>query len=257
MKAKNIRYESDQISQFYINNRRKWSQLYPSEQEVFAKIAENSTNIGDVLDIGCACGGLGHILTNKFGIKSYTGIDINDQAIQMAQRNKPKTRVEFISGDILSSRFKKKYDFTLSLSCADWNIETDTIIKKAWSLTKPGGFMVISLRLTTGKTTNDIKRSYQHINFNGEDKNPEVANYVVFNYKDSIHRFLKLSPRPEILGAYGYWGKPSLTAVTPHKRLAFTVFYLQKPKSGRTLTKCVLELPADLLFPEITAAENI
>ena len=37
-----------------------------------------------------------------------------------------------------------------------------------------------------------------------------------------------LQPAPASIGAYGYWGKPAATAVTPFQRLVFAVFYLKQ-----------------------------
>ena len=37
-----------------------------------------------------------------------------------------------------------------------------------------------------------------------------------------------LQPIPKFIGAYGYWGQPSPTAVTPFKKILFVVFYIQK-----------------------------
>ena len=43
-----------------------------------------------VLDLGCACGGLGLALKEKFQIKDYTGIEINYQAWKTAKILNPE-----------------------------------------------------------------------------------------------------------------------------------------------------------------------
>ena len=62
MPNENIEYKSKQILEFYSRNRRKWKELNLSERWVFERLAGREKNLGDVLDVGCACGGLGTAL---------------------------------------------------------------------------------------------------------------------------------------------------------------------------------------------------
>ena len=48
---------------------------------------------------------------------------------------------------------------------------------------KPGGNLLVSLRLTNEKSINDINQSYQYINYEG-NKIGEKAPYVIFNVND-------------------------------------------------------------------------
>lgn len=225
----NIEYTSKQICEFYGNSRVKLSEFYASERWVFDRIAAEVGTMGAVLDVGCACGGLGMALSEKYDLRSYTGIDINRDAISWANSNiKPAVQTEFIAGDVITLACDKQFDTVFSLSCADWNIESNKIIDTCWSMVKLGGYFIISLRLTDGQGINDITRSYQHINFSGNEANPEIANYVVFNFRDALQTMKSLLPGPELIGSYGYWGKPSSTAVTPFDKLVFAVFYLKK-----------------------------
>ena len=58
-------------------------------------------------------------------------------------------------------------------------------------------------------------------------KEGEIAPYVVLNYYEWMKTAKSL---PEISGirGYGYYGSPSITAVTPFKKVCFAVFALQK-----------------------------
>lgn len=226
---KNIIFKSKQIVDFYSLNRQTWREFYSSERWVFNRIGGLQKELGSILDVGCACGGLGKALAEMFIFKSYTGIDINKDAIKYAKR---KIRLSvptiFISGDILKEKSGNSYDTVVSLSCADWNIETEKIINSCWEKVKNGGYFVISLRVTFLKGINNMKISYQHINFTGKENKPEIANYAVFNYRSALRMMRKLTPRPGLIGAYGYLGQPSSTAVTPLDRVIFTVFYIRK-----------------------------
>jgi SAM-dependent methyltransferase len=244
----NIKYISKQISDFYSSNRQRWDDLYLSERMVFGRINREQP-LGNILDVGCACGGLGSALHENFFVSSYTGVDINNEAIEWAKKNIHLTiPSKFISGDILDVNLMETFETVVSLSCADWNIETDDIINACWSRLKNGGFFIISLRLSPLQGINDIKKSFQFINFSREEKEPEIANYVVFNFKEALTKMKML--RPQSIGAYGYWGKPSQTARTPYKKLVFAVFYLKKGTSdhGNETIPTELNLPVDIFL---------
>src|SRR4030042_2689369 len=229
MVDRNIEYKSKEIVEFYKSNRSSWEELYSSEKWVFEKISRSNKTLGDVLDVGCACGGLGIALSERFKLNSYTGIDINKDTIDWANKEqKLPTKTVFIADDIVESTLDRRYDTVISLSCADWNIKTRKIIEACWKRVKNEGFFIISLRLTPEKGINDIAKSYQYINFSGTETEPEIANYVVFNFKEAVHMIKELSPSPDTIGAYGYWGIPSSTACTPFKRIVFSVFYIKK-----------------------------
>lgn len=244
----NIVYKTKQIKDFYSHHRKNWDEFYPSERWVFEKVFSDKPSAGDILDVGCACGGLGLALSERFSLNSYTGVDINEEAIEWAKKGLglsfPAT---FISGDIVGMKLDASYDTVISLGCADWNIESSKIISSCWEKVREGGSLVISLRLTDKEGVSDIKKSYQHINFNAEEKNPEKANYVVFNSREALALLKNLSPKPELIGAYGYWGKPSATAVTCYDRIAFSVFYIKKAKEGFVFdTRLEMNLPEDV-----------
>jgi SAM-dependent methyltransferase len=227
--AKNIEYKSRQIQAYYSCKRCRWEEFYPSERWVFTKLAGAQKSLGDVLDVGCACGGLGAALSQKFQLRSYTGVDIHREAIAWAaQARKLPVPTAFLAADILDLNLAGTFDLVVSLGCADWNIESEKIIEACWARVKTAGHLVLSLRLAPGPGVNDIQTSYQAINFSGQETTPELANYVVFNFAEILQLMQSLKPRPALIGAYGYWGKPSATAVTPFERLIFSVFYLRK-----------------------------
>lgn len=249
-KDTNIKYKSKEILEFYSSHRKQWNDFYPSERWVFEKIAKKKNNLGDILDVGCACGGLGVVLDTKFKLRSYTGIDVHEGSIKWA-RSKIKLKVPstFIAGDIAYGKKDNNYDTVIALGCADWNIETKKIIDSCWEKVENGGHFVISLRLTPKEGINNIEKSYQLINFSGNAKKPEIANYVVFNVNDAIKTFTCLIPRAESIGAYGYWGKPSQNARTPFDKLIFTVFYIKKgTQKSNKKTSLEINLPKDVSY---------
>lgn len=246
--AQNITYKSEEILSFYSNNRQCWEDFYPSERWVFERIAGDAEEMGDVLDVGCAGGGLGAALSERFQLLSYTGIDIHEGIIDWAISNRVLTvPVEFYAADISTVQLDRSFDVVVSLGCADWNLDTGSIIQACWDRVKPGGYFVVSLRLTTGSSVNDMSKSYQHINFSGDDPDPETANYVVTNCREALKMLNGLGPAPDLIGAYGYWGKPSSTAVTPFEQILFSVLFVRKGTDDQGQARLELHWPADVL----------
>lgn len=233
MKSNNKSYKTNNISKFYSVSRNKWRQFYESEKKVISDCNINSRM--RVLDIGCGCGGLGSALQDRFGIRKYSGVEINSKAYMMAKVMLPAGI--FLQGDFLAmpiQKFEKNgYHAVISLGCIDWNIEFNRMFAKAWKLVRPSGYMIISLRLTAERTIQSIRSSYQYINFQMKKKG-EKAPYHVLNAREVGQKFAKLNPSR--LMAYGYWGKPSATACTPFTKVCFSVFALQK-KPKRAMTR--------------------
>lgn len=240
----NIHYKTEAIGQFYKTHRTSWDQFYKSEKIIFSRLSLGAST--RVLDIGCGCGGLGLALREQYGLTDYTGVDINRQAIHAAVEMNPSAR--FLATDILDAPphelHEESFDLVVSLSCIDWNIEFDQMLKKAYQYVKPGGYFLASFRLTDREGVNDFSRSYQFINFDGK-REGEKAPYVVINGHDLLMRLMALQPS-EILG-YGYWGQHSATAVTPFERICFAVVAVRKGAGAPC--KLSLELPEDFKLP--------
>lgn len=242
---KNIKYRSESLKTYFSNNRIRWNQFYESERRVIEKIWAGANPA--ILDIGCGCGGLGLALQERFGASSYAGVEINDSAAKNAASLNPNAKI--YSNDFLAIDESElppgRFDLVFSLSCIDWQLNFEVMLKKAWSMVKPGGYFVASFRLTQEPGINDVKQSYQFINFEGKMEG-EIAPYVVFNAKELMGIIRRLGTLH--IYAYGYYGVPSATAVTPFKELCFGVFAIQKPinDDGSDSLRAELELPSEL-----------
>jgi len=119
-KRENICYKTDGIRHFFDGHRDKWEDFYPSEQWAFEKLAGNSGDLGRILDVGCAMGGLGLALASKFNIKEYVGVDINQPAIDQANQTVSQFSipVKFTCADIvkLTTLQREYFDIVFSLS---------------------------------------------------------------------------------------------------------------------------------------------
>lgn len=237
LRLPNIFYKSDKLSKKYSNERLVWDEFYPSERSVFDRVGFTLSN--KILDLGCGCGGLGLVLKKRYGVKNYTGIDINNDNIENAKSINPDAILNH--GDILDQKFNpyiRKFDRVISLSCIDWNNETDHMIDRAWSFVSPGGVLISSMRLTNEKTIKDIKKAYQHIDEN------EIAQYTIFNTTELLKTFSNLNPRS--IYAYGYWGDIKSNTVAPYKKVVFSVFAISKKYEENIKgTSISLNIPSD------------
>ncbi|MGB6356490.1 MAG: hypothetical protein WBF21_21150, partial [Steroidobacteraceae bacterium] len=152
-----------------------------------------------------------------------------------------------LSGDILdlgSGELRgRRFDVVFSLSCVDWNVQFDDMLAAAWNFVLPGGYLVATFRLTDEEGCNDIGRSYQYINFDGI-REGECAPYVVINAPSLVRQLSGF--RPGEINAYGYWGPPSSTAVTPYERLCFSAFSIRKRIDGDGACRLDLRLPQEI-----------
>jgi trans-aconitate methyltransferase len=241
---RNIAYQTDQIARYFEQNRVAWTQFYESERFIIGQLnlCQNHT----VLDIGCGCGGLGLAIRDQFGVKKYTGVEINSLAAEVAHQMNPDAQI--LCGDFLDLHHDvfrgKHFDVVFSLSCFDWNIQFSDMLTAAWEHVLPGGALVATFRLVAGEGCNDMRQSYQYINFDGALEG-ECAAYVVLNANELVQKLKDLDPSD--ISAFGYFGTPSTTAVTPYEKLCFSAFSIRKRRIGdQSPVLLDLKLPEDI-----------
>jgi SAM-dependent methyltransferase len=235
---KNIKYNSKSLSDTYSKIRTSWSEFYDSEKTILERVGISFKD--SVLDLGCACGGLGRALKEKFSITDYTGIDINYPSIQNVKIN--DSFGTFYCGDILDDmfdNFESSFDKVISFSCVDWNIEFDDMFNRSWNFVKPGGYLIVSLRLTDHSSVVDIKKSFQEIDSKFK------AQYVVLNFNEVMENIQRLNPSK--IEAYGYWGNTNKVygnkTTTLYDKVCFSVFSIKKRIDEKSPTEINLELP--------------
>jgi SAM-dependent methyltransferase len=241
--SSNIAYQTDQLVRYFAHNRISWSQFYESERVVIDRLNLDASRT--ILDIGCGCGGLGLALRERFAITDYTGVEINSLAAQAGRTMNSNARI--LCGDILDlSRGElngQRFDVVFSLSCVDWNLRFAEMLAAAWRHVLPGGYLVATFRLVDTEGCNDMTRSYQYINYNGI-RSGECAAYVVLNARVLLEALNSFDPTE--IHAYGYWGVPSATAVTPYQRLCFAAFSIRKRNSETGAPRLQLNLPVEI-----------
>ncbi len=254
---RNIAYQTPHLARYFQAHRRKWDEFYASERWIFERVAGSGRKFGQVLDVGCAVGGLANAFGERFAIDDYTGVDISEETITIARQGAGALPfpAAFIAADICDcpQLGARKFDLVVGLSVIDWNIDASGMLAACWDRVAPGGSLVLSLRLTPGKAVCDIDKSYQIISdgIAAPEAAGERAQYTVFNTLDAFHMLGRCDPAPSDILAYGYWGKPSSTATTPFDKLVFAVVSVRKAiQAGDAIAPSVeLHLPVTA-FPE-------
>lgn len=220
---KNISYKSRNISDYFSRNRVSFDSFYESEKEILSSV--DWFDGISILDVGCGCGGLGLALNKKFGVFNYKGIDIHSESIKIAINTNSIVGFSFENVDFMKFNASKcNFDVVTSLSCVDWNLETDAMISKCWSAVKPGGAFIATFRLAQNSNS-DNRSSYQYINYNGK-KEGELAPYVVLSYEDIFDLGKKFNASK--IKMSGYFREPSEVAVTSYNELFFCCVLFQK-----------------------------
>ena len=249
----NVVYRTDELSLYFSANRIEWDQFYESERATISRLGPQKHDT--ILDIGCGCGGLGLALRERFSICDYTGVEINELAAETARAMNSEARI--LCGDIVQlskgALAGKWFDIVFSLSCVDWNADFSEMLAAAWTHVRPGGHLVSTFRITLDEGCDDIGRSYQYINSSGS-REGEHATYVVKNASSLLEELANLGPSE--IDAYGYWGSPSPTAVTPYEALCFVAMSARKRHASDTLPlRLRLDLPQDVIA-ELEASQR-
>ena len=97
-----------------------------------------------ILDFGCGHGSLCIDVANS-GAKKVTGVDLNNELIDFANKNlernysQNKENVNFKSSDLLSDNFSEKFDIILSKDTFEHTLNLDKVLNKMYNLLNSGG----------------------------------------------------------------------------------------------------------------------
>ena len=99
----------------------------------FSKLMEIGVEDGDtILDVGCGVGHMVDYLKVYHYAVEYTGLDINDNAIKIAETRHFRGQEQFLSGNIFEVNLEKKYDWAL----ASGTFNVDVSEELMWDILK-------------------------------------------------------------------------------------------------------------------------
>ena len=243
----NIRYSDPGLSTFYAAHRSVWEDFYPSERAAFELVEPGPDT--SVLDVGSACGGLGLALFERFRCTSYVGIEIHEEAARLGDAAVNSFGGRVLSGDVLEAQavlanegLQGVFDLVVSLSALDWNEDVRENVLAAWDLVRPGGHLLMSMRLHPTACLISSAESRQPTTPEVETSN-EFAPYVIMSVPGAF-AFTRIL-QPSRVDVFGYWGKPSSTAITPLQECIFAVATVQKSTEHHVATELVVHGPPD------------
>ena len=247
-----LNYKSKEAAEYFSKNRTSLDSFYESEKFVLNKFIENikyHDKVHNILDIGCAAGGLGKSLKDELSNKiDYIGIDINPESIKLGRKlfKDLNLREGDFSKDLkfLSS---KEINTIISFSCIDWNENFEESIEIILNFCKNKKSDFIFTFRASDIGINNIVDSYQFVNYRNIKKG-EIANYVVLSYRN-FQRIIKMFYPKEILIS-AYKGKPSFVAETPYEELTFGCIWLKNCFSHNNSEDIYIkgEFPINLLM---------
>ena len=242
----NIRYNSPGLSDYYSHNRFKYNHFYTSERLALEFVAPGPMTT--ILDIGCACGGLGLALNERFGCWQYTGLEIHAHAAELGGHLVEHFGGRVIEGDVLEGvtllEPAQTFNLVVSLSAVDWNEQIRENIRVAWELVADGGVLLMTIRLHPHICLENIRDSYQStIPLSGGGT--EIAPYIIVSVPRAV-QFAKSLGATQV-DIFGHWGSPSATAQTSVKECIFAAAVLRKGLGANNDTKFVVHSPPSLV----------
>lgn len=135
----------------------------------------NVNNDINIIEIGCGAGFAATYLEGSY--RQYTGIDYSEELIKYANSYNKKHNRSFITQDFYQFKTKKKYDVLFMIGVLHHMVEMDSAIKVAYSLIKPGGYLITNepqkanpfihfLRIIRSKLDNSYSEDQDEINQN-------------------------------------------------------------------------------------------
>jgi 2-polyprenyl-3-methyl-5-hydroxy-6-metoxy-1,4-benzoquinol methylase len=164
------------IKELYVNTDSdpiKW------KEHVNVKTLQDNSELigGDVLDVGCHHGATTYWLKD-FSVKSITGIDVNEEVLELARNNFKEVVIpsEFIAMDLtensLNKKLNKKFDTIVSFHTLEhiYPEDVDVFIKNIYKMLNVGGNFIISIPYEKAYDNTDTVHHvayYNEVSLNG------------------------------------------------------------------------------------------
>ncbi len=227
------------VVDFYVNNRNKFSDLYPSEKIPLKRI--DKKKVYNILDFGCAVGGFYNIFIKIFSKKIiYHGFDTEIKVIKAARKRfKSNKKIKFFKIDKKNRKISsKKYTLTFCTGVLNHNENYKLIIKELIRCSSNYIF-IDSPRVHLGKSfigkLNLTKR------FPSELREDNVVNNLTINFKDYLVFLKKVFKDNGIKNAlfYSDYLPYKKRYLKINKKISFLTFSCSKVKSNKNNIKFI------------------
>jgi len=204
---------------FYSQNRHEISDLYASEKIFLPRVLFPGAM---VLDVGCASGGFFNIMRSYEPHIEYTGVDLSERAVALAEERYPEAKFMVTEGFGLPFD-DNTFDVVHCTSVFNNEPNYQEMLKEMYRVSNR--FVLVDIRLLKG-IGNQLESVYD-IQFNGQNVEATVP-YVVNDADEVANFILQLEPKPKALRGTGYFHQVAKEVEPPHNEVCMTMLLIQK-----------------------------
>ncbi len=226
MRIKEAGYgQTDSAVEYWINNRCRVADLYPSERHFFVPAMKTAAK---VLDIGCAAGGSAFFCRELRPQVQYIGLDNSAELIQAArQQTQNMTGVEFHQYDGYKIPFEDgQIDFCFSFGVFHHLNHWHEMMVEAVRVSSDK--ILFDIRMWDQETLIDSKISYQKLALGSDWDQESIIPYNLISRKEVEDLAQNLNKKGIDVKCYGYKRPPTELAVTPAREVYMLSVLLQK-----------------------------
>ena len=222
---------------YYSQHRHEVSDLYPSEKIFLPRVLFPGVK---VLDVGCASGGFFNIMRSYEPSIEYTGVDLSEIAVEMAQQRYPGAN--FIVTEGFGLPFEDDtFDFVHCTSVFNNEPNYQAMLQEMYRVTNR--FVLIDIRLLKGIGVQ--RNSVYNIQFEGGGVEATVP-YVVNDADEVADFILRLKPKPKALRGTGYFHEMAKEVALVEADVCMTMLLVQKGSAENGATEIDLgDLPIE------------
>jgi len=131
---------TDELSTYF---NKKWDYTRTFEINQIIKSID-APAIKKVIDIGCGCGFHDQLLAQRLSnLSELQGIDYSEESIKAANKLYPHPKVKRFKADF-NEITDNTFDLVVSFQVIEHLEDSETLIQKAYSMLKPGGFLAVA-----------------------------------------------------------------------------------------------------------------
>ena len=229
-------FETDYFVNWYDNYRCSLDDLFPSETHYLKEFCYSAENL---LDVGCAVGGMSKIILELNQKIHYEGVDISEKMIDQAKKNYPNIPFYVVDGIELPYS-DEHFDSVLSFGTLVHEQKWKDLLTELWRVTS--NQLILDVRLTSEQPTlSNIKRSFV------VDGSNMPYPYVVINSSEFFMFIQDELNGIKSINAYGYWGRANEFTTMPddYSQICMVGLILKK-KPGNIENKLSFNLPFEV-----------
>lgn len=213
------------ILNFFDHQRTTTADIYPSE---WFFIKDKLVEGLQVLDIGCAKGGMAAVISEHLQRFSYTGVDINQRMVAAAKQRFPQHAFHQVNEFDYSPLNGQQFDLVLCLGILHLHEMWRHTIATAWAHTKKA--LILDLRETHLTSIENKKISYFRMNFSESSTASATYQlpYNIINTAEALAIIQHICADAQRISHYGYTHAVSQLAVCPLKNVMANVYCIER-----------------------------